>query len=110
VQIHSKGYGARSAWSAQSILAPIANRLSRSWRERRGLRQSGPPAPDAGWERRIERLEARIEHLEAELEGLQDALYRQAVREGEHVEELRKRTVPEQMARDLSQDARRRGL
>ena len=51
-----------------------------------------------------------MEHLEAELEGLQDALYRQAVLEGEHVGELRRRTTPEQLARDLSQDARRRGL
>jgi hypothetical protein len=51
-----------------------------------------------------------MEHLEAELEGLQDALYRQSVLEGEHVEELRRRTTPEQLARDLSKDARRRGL
>jgi hypothetical protein len=51
-----------------------------------------------------------MEHLEAELEGLQDALYRQAVLEGEHVEALRRRTTPEQLSRDLSQDARRRGL
>ena len=52
----------------------------------------------------------RLEHLEAELEGLQDAVYRQAVVEGEHVEALRRRTTPEQLSRDLSQDARRRGL
>ena len=58
----------------------------------------------------METLEARIAHLETELEGLQDALYRQAVLEGEHVGELRRRTTPEQMARDLSQNARRRGL
>jgi uncharacterized coiled-coil protein SlyX len=61
-------------------------------------------------EHRTEALEARIGHLEAELEGLQDAVYRQAVLEGEHVEELRRRTTPEQLSRDLSQDARRRGL
>jgi len=36
----------------------------------------------------LETLEARMEHLEAELEGLQDALYRQAVLEGEHVGEF----------------------
>jgi hypothetical protein len=36
--------------------------------------------------------------------------YRQAILAGEHVAELRKRTTPEQLARDLSQDARRRGL
>lgn len=51
-----------------------------------------------------------MEHLEAELEGLQDAVHRQAVLEGEHVGELRARTAPSQLARDLSQDARRRGL
>ena len=84
-------------------------RLSRLWRRRGDRRRSSSRAPDAGWEHRVETLEARIEHLEAELEGLQDALYRQAVLEGEHVGELRRRTTPEQLARDLSEDARRRG-
>jgi hypothetical protein len=51
-----------------------------------------------------------MEHLEAELEGLQDAVYRQAVLEGKHVEALRRRTSPQQLSRDLSDDARRRGL
>jgi hypothetical protein len=46
----------------------------------------------------------------AELEGLQDAVYRQTVVEDAHVEELRTRTAPEQLVRDLSQDARKRGL
>ena len=55
-------------------------------------------------------LETRLEHLEAELEGLQDAVHRQAVLEDEHIDELRKRTAPEQLARDLSRDARRRGI
>jgi hypothetical protein len=45
-----------------------------------------------------------------ELEGLQDAVYRRAVLEDEHIEELRTRTAPEQLARDLSEDARKRGL
>jgi hypothetical protein len=81
-------------------------RLSRLWSRRGDAARAGP----AGWERRAEALEARLEHLEAELEGLQDALYRQAVLEDEHVEELRRRTTPERLARDLSQDARRRGL
>jgi hypothetical protein len=58
----------------------------------------------------VETLAARVEHLEAELEGLQDAVYRQAVREQENIGELRRRTEPEQLARDLGQDARRRGL
>ena len=81
--------------------------LSRLWRTRGEGRRS---APDAGREHRLATLEARMEHLEAELEGLQDALYRQAVLEAEHVGEMRRRTTPEQLARDLSQDARTRGL
>ena len=58
----------------------------------------------------METLEARVEHLEAELEGLQDAVHRRAVLEDEHIDELRTRTSPEQLARDLSEDARKRGL
>ena len=58
----------------------------------------------------MEKLETRLEHLEAELEGLQDAVYRRAVLDDEHLEDLRRRTAPEQLARDLSHDARRRGL
>ena len=66
--------------------------------------------PGAGWERRLATLEARIDHLEGELEGLQDAVYRQAVLEDEQIDEIRKRTAPDQMARELSRNARRRGL
>ncbi len=91
--------GPESAQTAQSTVA-------QAW-ERPAIK---PGAPDAGWEHRVETLEARMEHLETVLEGLQDALYRQAVLEDEHVEELRRRTAPEQLARDLSQHARRRGL
>jgi hypothetical protein len=58
----------------------------------------------------VETLDVRVEHLEAELEALQDAVYRRAVLEDEQVDELRRRTAPEQLARDMSQDARRRGL
>ena len=69
-------------------------------------------------ERRLETLEARIEHLDAELEGLQDAVYRRAVLEDENIAvledeniaELRRRTEPEQLARDLSRNTRTRGL
>ena len=67
-------------------------------------------SPDPGWERRLETLEARIEHLERELEGLQDAVYRQARLEDENIGELRRRIEPEQLARDLDNDARQRGL
>jgi hypothetical protein len=66
--------------------------------------------PGVAWKRRLEALEARIEHLEGALEGLQDAVYRQAVLEEEKIGEVRRRIAPEQMARALSRDARRRGL
>ena len=69
-----------------------------------------PASPDAGWERRLETLEARVEHLERELEGLQDALYRQSTLAHENIGELRRRIEPERLARDLDQDARKRGL
>ena len=67
-------------------------------------------SPDAGWEHRLETLEARMEHLERQIEGLQDALYRQASLEDKNIGELRRRIEPGQMARDLDQDARERGL
>jgi hypothetical protein len=58
----------------------------------------------------VEKLEARVGHLESELEGLQDAIHRRAVHDDEQMEELRRRMEPERLARDLSDDARRRGL
>jgi hypothetical protein len=66
------------------------------------------PAED--YERRIEALEARIDQLEALLEGLQDSVYREAVRQGERIEALEKRTEPKEISRALSRDARERGL
>ena len=70
----------------------------------------GRPSRDADRESRLTTLEGRVEHLEKELEGLQDALYRQATLADEQIGELRKRIEPDQIARDLTQDARQRGL
>lgn len=82
----------------------MAQLLSRLWR------RSSPEPQDSAWPRRVESLEARVEHLEAELEGLQDAVHRRSVAEDQQIDDLRRRTAPEQLARDLSEDARRRGL
>jgi uncharacterized coiled-coil protein SlyX len=68
------------------------------------------PEQDRRLERRLERAEHRIEHLEAAFEGLQDALYRQARRDDDTRDEMRRRTEPERIARELSDDARKRGL
>ena len=75
----------------------MTERLSRLWARRRSGHQ-------------VETLEARVQHLEAELEGLQDAVHRRALAEDEQIDDLRRRTAPGQLARDLSEDARRRGL
>jgi hypothetical protein len=66
--------------------------------------------PDAGSERTMEILDARVEHLEAELEGLQDAIHRQSILRDERLDELDRRIEPHQIARALSQDARKRGV
>jgi hypothetical protein len=71
---------------------------------------SAPGSPTVDQDRRLQAMEARIEHLEKALEGLQDAVYRQAQLEEANISELRRRIVPEQLARDLSQDARQRGI
>jgi uncharacterized coiled-coil protein SlyX len=84
--------------------------MAGAWRRRRAGARSSAPGLDWELERRLQALDARIEHLEAALEGLQDALYRQAVREDETRADLRRRTEPERIARELSADARRRGL
>ena len=95
----------RSARRKVGAITAAAIRL----RERRGAARASR-ASDAAWEQRLEAITARVEHLEAELEGLQDAVYRQAVRGEEDIGELRRRTEPEQLARELAKDARRRGL
>lgn len=59
---------------------------------------------------RIAALERRVAHLEAAFEGLQDAVYRRSVLEGRQIAELSRRTEPHEMARALSEDARKRGV
>ena len=59
---------------------------------------------------RLQDLEDRLERLERVVEGLQDALYSEARRQHDRLEELRTRTEPSVIARALSDDARKRGL
>lgn len=93
---------------ARRMAAALGARLADVRRRRRTVRVSRPP--DADVNRRLEALEARSDRLEAALEDVQDALYRQALREDETRAELHERTAPERIARELSADARRRGL
>ena len=76
--------------------------LKRLRRRQRSLDQSS--------ERRLELLERRVAHLEREIEGLQDAVHRESVRRNEEAAHLQRRTAPGEIARALSEDARKRGL
>jgi hypothetical protein len=69
-------------------------------------RLRGPQAAAA----QPEPLGERLARLEIMVEGLQDALYRQATSHDERFERIEHKTEPEEIARALSEDARRRGL
>jgi hypothetical protein len=69
-----------------------------------------PRRVDGRREPDLRALEARIRRLESGLEDLQDAMHRLFVQQNERLEELSKRTRPEEIARALSEDARERGL
>ena len=55
-------------------------------------------------------LERRIMHLEAMIEGLQDAVHREGVRTNRQLDDLRRRTEPEEISRALDSAARKRGV
>jgi hypothetical protein len=65
---------------------------------------------DESSERRLEVVERRVSDLEELVEGLQDAVHRESVRRDEEAARLQRRTAPGEMARALSEDARKRGL
>jgi uncharacterized coiled-coil protein SlyX len=67
-------------------------------------------ALDRSSELRLIDLERRVSHLEELLEGLQDAVHRDSMRRDEETARIERRTVPSEMARALSEDARKRGL
>jgi hypothetical protein len=91
-------------------VATFADRMTGAWRARQPDSEPGRPPLDAEIERRLAALDSRMDHLEAALEGLQDALYRESVRADAELAELHERTEPEHIARELSADARKRGL
>jgi hypothetical protein len=60
--------------------------------------------------KRLERLHQRVDHLEKVVEGLQDAIHRDSIRHEERMAELERKTDPDELAKALSDDARRRGI
>jgi hypothetical protein len=69
-----------------------------------------PRRVDGRREPDLRSLEARVRRLESGLEDLQDAMHRMFVQQNERLDELSRRTRPDEIARALSQDARERGL
>jgi uncharacterized coiled-coil protein SlyX len=74
------------------------------------LRRGRRPPIDRSVEARIETLQGRVSSLEGVIEGLQDAVYRETVRQDQRAAWLERKTEPKELARALSEDARRRGL
>jgi uncharacterized coiled-coil protein SlyX len=76
--------------------------LGRLRRRRRSL--------DGSAERRIQVLERQVAHLEELVEGLQDAMHRESIRRDEEAAHVQRQMTPRELARALSEDARKRGL
>jgi uncharacterized coiled-coil protein SlyX len=78
----------------------MPERLRRRWRRQLDRR------PIRG----IDALEQRVASLESVVEALQDAVHREWVRHDDKAAELERKTRPHEIARALSEDARRRGI
>jgi phage shock protein A len=76
----------------------------------RVVRALGGGSLSADDRQRLERLRERVDHLETLVEGLQDAMHRDSVRHEQRMTELERKTEPEELAKSLSDDARRRGI
>ena len=68
------------------------------------------PVLDPSYDERLATLERQVRHLEELLEGLQDAVHRESVRRDHEAAEFQRQISPAELARALSEDARRRGL
>jgi hypothetical protein len=69
-----------------------------------GRRAAGSPPPD------LRSITERMNALEAMVEALQDSVDRQASRYDDRMDELARQLRPGELARVLSDDARKRGL
>jgi hypothetical protein len=85
------------------VIGRIAN-LVRATAARQRRPHAPPPGPPAA------NLEVRVDRLEQMVEALQDQLYRQARLDDERFAALHHNLQPDEMARALSADARRRGI
>jgi uncharacterized coiled-coil protein SlyX len=65
---------------------------------------------DGSVEGRLDALEGQVARLNQVLEGLQDAIHRESVRRDVESAKVRRKMAPREIARALSEDARKRGL
>jgi hypothetical protein len=59
---------------------------------------------------KLDVLQTQLNYVETLLEGLQDAVHRRSALEDKRNEELMRRIEPARIARDIANDARRRGV
>jgi hypothetical protein len=59
---------------------------------------------------RLDSLERQLANLEELVEGLQDSIHRESTRRDHEVAELKRQLAAPELARALSQHARKRGL
>jgi hypothetical protein len=87
-------------------LTTLVGRLGRELRRQLGRPEAEPaqPAPD------LRALVERVDALEAMVEALQDSVDRQAKRTDGRLDDLTRQLQPSELARTLSEDARKRGL
>jgi hypothetical protein len=62
------------------------------------------------YQARLESLERQVAGLEELVEALQDAVHRESVRRDHEAAQVKRQIAPTELARSLSEDARRRGL
>jgi hypothetical protein len=67
-------------------------------------------APEGAYEDRLQRLERQVVQLEDLVEALQDAVHRESVRRDQEAADVQRQMAPPELARALSEDARKRGL
>lgn len=99
--------------ATESGIASRTDRLKAKLRVPSGKDRPSSPPPEASARADgdgVAELRDRLAHLEQVVEGLQDAIHRHSMRLDQEMHELRERTRPGQMARALSDDARKRGL
>jgi ABC-type phosphate transport system auxiliary subunit len=89
-------------------LGRLLDRVTRRRHAVAGKAESAPATMDT--DERLATLERRVAELEALLEGLQDSVHREAVRREGDIEELRRKTLPGEIARALGEHGRKHGL